>query len=255
MPSIRSLAVASATALALAATASPAAAQVIGDYHLDDNAPGSPRPLVDSGPLGMHGSVGDKVVKDVDLGGGQTGYYFPGPAWGYDPERMATAPEDDRFDPETEPYAVTIRFRTHHGHPNIVQKGQSGQTGGFWKFVLKNGWPRCHYRDRTGRTSATGFVRQGNEYKVTDGKWYTVRCERMADRTRITLNYGTPDAVSRQNRKSTGDIDNRSPLMLGGKLFCKKQGVGCDYFQGWIDWVMIEKGDDIPTTLYPDRVY
>ncbi len=53
--------------------------------------------------------------------------------------RLVTWQDDNRLDPGTQPYAVTIRFKTGAVDPNIIQKGQDNQTGGYCKFALKKG--------------------------------------------------------------------------------------------------------------------
>ena len=105
-------------------------------------------------------------------------------------------PDNVNLDPGTQPYRVTVRFRTSNGaDPNIIQKGQSGQTGGFWKLVLHQGWPRCHFRDSNGVTKAIGFVKGFPSYvKAGDGQWHTLICERLSNGVRITIDPGAPRA-------------------------------------------------------------
>ena len=113
------------------------------------------------------------------------------------PNRLVTWNDDTRLDPGTSPYAVTIRIKTGAVDPNIIQKGQANQTGGYWKLALKKGWPRCHFRDAAGNTKAIGFVNEPRpETKVADGQWHTLRCERTSTGVRMTINYGEPNAIS-----------------------------------------------------------
>ena len=223
----------------LVVSAGMASAQVIAQWEMNDAR--SARTMPDSSGNGFTGTIGNRVTTGISTGTGLA-YNFPGPASGYDPGRLVTIPDNPALDPGTAPYAVTLRFRTPNSEPNIVQKGQSGQTGGFWKFVLKKGYPRCHFRDENNRTKAIGFVDMGRAYKVDDNQWHTVRCERTATGTRVTLNYGEPNAVSKFIRGTIGRIDNKRPFLIGGKLDCATAGVGCDYFRGQIDYVRVEKG-------------
>lgn len=216
-----------------------ASAQVVADWGMNEGTQAT-RMIDDSGN-GFTGDIGSLVVTGRVRAGSGYAYDFRGPRGGYRPEQLVTVPDDSRLDPGTEPYAVTLRFRTNASDPNIVQKGQSGQRGGYWKFVLKRGWPRCHFRDENHNTKAIGFVKGSPAYKVDDGQWHTVRCERLANGVRVTLNYGEPNAVSRFIRGSIGRIDNRRPLSIGGKLDCARADVGCDYFVGQIDWIRIDR--------------
>lgn len=267
---LRAFALATTTTLALSATVTGASADVVVDYRMDETS-STPRVMTDSSGNnngnGYPGTVGEDVRMNQSLADGQRGYYFPGPFSGYDPGRIATVEDEvagnaSALDPGTSTYAVTVRFRTTASRPNIVQKGQNGQNGGFWKLVLKEGWPRCHYEDSTGRIRAIGFVNTSTAYKVNDGDWHTLRCERLSTGVRVTLDYGTPGAVSKFISGTLGTVDNKHPLMVGGKLYCPegatlpKNGreVNCDYFVGWIDWVMIEKGT-LSTTPFPDHLY
>jgi hypothetical protein len=219
-----------------------ATADTVADWQMNEAAGASV--INDSSAHGYDGTIGDEVTTGVLFDGGPArGYFFPGPEWGYDPGRLATIPDtvggrSDNLDPGTEPYAVTLRFRTTAHHPNIVQKGQSGMTGGFWKFVLKNGYPRCHYRDENGRTKAIGFVDMGSQYKADDGAWHVIRCERLANGVRVTMDGWATKFIS----GSIGRVDNKRPFLIGGKLDCASESVGCDYFRGQIDYVTVEKG-------------
>jgi hypothetical protein len=230
-----------------------AAAEEVANYQMNDPVPaqGGARVILDSSGNGLHGDVGSLVRYRQPLDGGNYAFYFPGPFSGYDPERIATVPDvwgndNARLDPQTQPYAVTLRFRTTASRPNIVQKGQNASFGGFWKFVLKEGWPRCHFRDENGNVTAIGFVKTLNEYKANDGQWHVATCERTATGVRVTL-----DGVSKFNSGALGNINSRMPLMIGGKLNCNPESgqtapngrpVNCDYYQGWIDWLRITKG-------------
>jgi hypothetical protein len=236
---IRALVVPAAGVLALGVPAT-ATADVVADWQMNEGKGASV--LIDS-ENDYNGTIGNKVTTGVDLGGGATGHFYPGPEWGYDPGRLSTIPDawggsTSDLDPGTQPYAVTVRFKTTAHHPNIVQKGQSGMSGGFWKFVLKNGWPRCHFRDGNGRTKAIGFVKMGSEYKADDGDWHVIRCERLANGVKVSMDGWASKFIS----GSIGSVDNKRPFLIGGKLDCASADVGCDYVRGQIDYVKLEKG-------------
>ncbi len=225
----------------LLSTPAVASAELVVGYEMEE--PWGASVLEDSGPHGLDGYIGNLVGRRAKVGNGDFGLNFKGPVWKANDERLALVPDDVRLDPGTEPYRVTIRFRTNNGKdPNIVQKGQSGQTGGFWKLVLHNGWPRCHFRDGNRRTKAIGFVKGYPDYvKAGDGKWHTLICERTSTGVRIEIDPGEPEGASNFIRGTIGRIDNSRPLSIGGKVDCNIRPVGCDYFTGTLAYVRIER--------------
>jgi hypothetical protein len=225
----------------LVATPAVAAADVVVDYEMEEGTDATV--LVDSGPNSLDGYIGNLVQRHVFVATDDYGLTFQGPKWIANDERLATVPDNPLLDPGTGPYRVTVRFRTTDGKdPNIVQKGQSGQTGGFWKVVLHNGWPRCHFRDGNNNTKAIGFVNGFPDYvKAGDGKWHTFICERTTDGVRATIDPGDPEGATNFIRGTIGRIDNVRPLSIGGKVDCDIQTVGCDYFTGTMAYVRIER--------------
>ena len=228
-----------ALVLGVGATAS---ADVIANYEMEEGV--GDTVLVDSGPNALNGTIGSLVTRRVFVGTDDYGFTFSGPRTVANHERLANVPDDVRLDPGTQPYRVSVRFRTTNGaDPNIVQKGQSGQTGGYWKVVLHKGWPRCHFRDSRGVTKAIGFVDKGfpDYVKAGDGKWHTLICERLADGVRATIDPGDPEGATNFLRGAIGTIDSKRPLSIGGKTDCNVVTVGCDYFDGSIAWIRIDR--------------
>ena len=194
--------------------------------------------MVDS--AGDHdGTIGRRVTLSGHA------YTFPGETrrtegahGAYQPGRLVRVPESDALDPRDGAFAVTIRFKMLDDgphKPNLIQKGQSNQPGGYWKVAINTGWPRCHFRDADGNTAAVGFVHGLDDYKVTDGDWHTVTCQRLADgRTSVTL-----DGTTRTWSSTTGNLNNNRPLVIGGKLDCASDRTGCDYINAKVRWVTI----------------
>jgi hypothetical protein len=235
-----------AAGIAILVTATTASADVVAEYNMEEQV--GDTVLVDSGPNGLNGYIGSLVQRQVFIDTGDYGFTFSGPRDAND-ERLANVADNPLLDPGTLPYRVTVRFRTTNGaDPNIVQKGQSGQTGGYWKVVLHKGWPRCHFRDYRGVTKAIGFVDKGfpDYVKAGDGKWHTLICERLADGVRATIDPGDPEGATNFISGSIGRIDNSRPLSIGGKTDCDQVTVGCDYFDGTIAWIRIERPVDVP---------
>ena len=178
-------------------------AYVIGSWQMDETA-GSTQ-MMDSSGNGLHGTIGsDVVLHEANPSG--WGYRFKGDWWVVNPNRLVTWQDDDRLDPGTEPYAVTIRFKTGAVDPNIIQKGQDNQTGGYFKLALKKGQPRCHFEDGTHNTRAIGFVGDPRpETNVADGDWHTLRCEKTATGVRLTIDYGEAGAITKNIKGTLGN--------------------------------------------------
>jgi hypothetical protein len=189
--------------------------------------------LVDSSPNALNGTVGASVSKGLTDGstvfhGRSTVAPDTSP---YDPGRLATVPSATKLNPDTGLYAVTVRFRTTAPDGNMIQKGQSGTTGGYWKLEMNAGAVTCLFRggDGSQRSVATPTA-------LNDGTWKTLRCERTAAGVAIFVN-GT-QVVSRTG--VTGNVANSSVFAIGGKASCNQVTVGCDYFSGDIDYVRVE---------------
>lgn len=204
---------------------SPASAQTVASWNMNER----------SGRV-MHDQIANhdgRLGRLVDPGGGV--YRFPGVPRPrvYRPSVIVKVPESNNLDPGGGNFAVTVRMFTNRGHPNIVQKGQANQTGGYWKVEqAPGGWMRCAFRDGRNRDRAVGAG------LVVVRKWATVRCVNTPSFTRIIVKAGGRRMV-RTNVGPLSPINNTRPLVVGGKLDCR-DGT-CDYFRGRINWVRIEK--------------
>ncbi len=197
----------------------------------------------DSSGHNLDGIIGSAVVTGVLTSQGHRAYRFQGDRAVVNDRRLVRVPDNALLEPTNGTFAVTLRMKTGAHDPNIIQKGQSETTGGYWKFVLNDGWPRCHFRDGNHNTLAIGFVNNTDpETKVDDNNWHVIRCERTTDGVRATIDPGTPRAQTRFLRGSIGSVNNTFPLTIGGKRDCNGTTVTCDYFAGLIDWVRIKKG-------------
>jgi hypothetical protein len=228
------IAVALAGALALAVPANAASFPLATSLQMNEG-PGATT-AVDSSGNGLNGIVGSHVQTGVALTGGGTGYRFPylkpntPPA---DPEHLVTIPHNDRLNPGTGNFAVEIRMRTTHSFGNVIQKGQAGSKGGYWKFQQPSGKITCLFRGSAGSSTAGA----GSTVRVNDGNWHTVRCERTASMVTMLID----GVVTGRNRNATGTIANTRPVTIAGKGNCDQVTITCDYFSGDIDYVKIEK--------------
>lgn len=216
--------------------ASAAATVRIADWQMNEAA--GARTMVDSSGNGIDGSIGT-AVQTGSTYAGATGY-----RWGSTnpngypakPERLVTVP-NDRLNPGTRDYAVTVRFRTTHSYGNMIQKGQSATPGGYFKWEIPKGMLMCLYRSRDSQGNLLGQKAVTTPVPLNDGAWHTVRCEKTVDRVTMTIDGTT---VVRSSRSTIGPIANTMPLSIGGKVDCDQIKVTCDYFAGDIDWVRIE---------------
>ena len=227
------ISVALAGALAMAAPANAAINQPVAIWQM--NEPAGATTMVDSSANRLDGTVGSHVQTGVALTGGGTGYRFPyirpntPPA---DPEHLVTVPNSIALNPGTGDYAVEIRMRTTHSFGNVIQKGQAGSKGGYWKFQQPSGKISCLFRGSAGSSTASA----GSTVRVNDGNWHTVRCERTASMVTMTID----GVVTGRNRNATGTIANTRPVTIAGKGNCDQVEITCDYFSGDIDYVRIE---------------
>jgi Laminin G domain len=186
-----------------------------------------------SGPS-SDGSIGSAVSTGVRYKGA-TVYrfgYVPRTQSPAQPQRLVTV-HKAALNPGTEDFAVTIRYRSSHVGGNLIQKGQSQSSGGFFKIEQPDGSGNlnCVFR------GPLGSVAVGSGRPLDNGHWHTIRCERTF--TSLTL---TVDGVRTDSTYgSTGNITNSMPLTIGGKLNCNTTQT-CDYFAGDIDFITIQVG-------------
>jgi hypothetical protein len=222
-----------AGALALAVPANAASYPLATSLQM--NEPPGATSAVDSSGNGLNGIVGTHVQTAVALTGGGTGYRFPyirpntPPA---DPAHLVTIPHNDRLNPGTGNFAVEFRMRTTHSFGNVIQKGQAGSKGGYWKFQQPSGKISCLFRGSAGSSTASA----GSTVRVNDGNWHTVRCERTSSMVTMLID----GVVTGRNRNATGTIANTRPVTIAGKGNCDQVEITCDYFSGDIDYVKIE---------------
>jgi hypothetical protein len=221
-----------AAALSMASPARAAINQPVAIWQM--NEPAGSTTMVDSSGNGINGVIGTDVLTGTALSGGGTGYRFTfvqpnqPPA---NPERLVQVANRTALNPGSGDFAVEFRMRTTHSFGNLVQKGQSGSKGGYFKFQQPSGKISCLFRGSAGSsTASSGAVR------VNDGQWHVVRCERTSSSVTMTVD----GRVTGRNRNPTGTIANTRPLTIAGKLNCDQVNTTCDYFAGDLDYLKIE---------------
>ncbi len=212
-------------AVATAGGASAAASTTVGLWNFNEAAGATV--AVDSSGFGQSGAVGSLVTTGVSGAYRfNTGYTLP------QDQRLVKVASSTRLDPGAGNYAVTVRFKTTRAASNVVQKGQSGTPGGYWKFEIHNGLATCHFRGGDGSQRAVLSTS-----RVDNGAWHVVRCDRSSTAVWITV-----DGVKQKTLTGpTGTIANTWPLSIGGKSSCNQTTIGCDFYAGDIDYVRIQK--------------
>jgi hypothetical protein len=233
--------VAASTALTVAAVTPAAGVAItnVGDWRMGERAGATV--MVDSSGNRLDGTIGSAVRPGVSITGAEGGTAYQ---WAFTqpnaapakPERLVQVRDNSLLDPGTRDYAVTIRYSTTQAFGNLLQKGQSGARGGYWKFQAPKGVLSCLFRGAEGSKSVNSGV------PLNDGAWHTVRCERTADRLTMTVDAGTSAQITRRALGVTGNISNSNPLTIGGKANCDQITITCDYFTGAIDYVRIQAG-------------
>jgi hypothetical protein len=191
--------------------------------------------LVDSGPNHLNGTIGAHVV----LSG--TAHTFPatikrGDGGTVDPKRLDLV-SSSLLNPGTATFSVTFRLRVPSvaaSLGNVMQKGQTGTPGGFWKVQLDGG----HGRILCSFVSPTGSGSIFNPKIIADNQWHVVTCRRTPTSVATIV-----DGVSATIAHPVGNISNTWPLSIGGKSSCSATPHhDCDYFIGNIDYVEVLKG-------------
>jgi hypothetical protein len=201
------------------------------------NEPPGSTTMLDSSGNGINGTIGSSVLTGVEvLGSTAYRWTFRKPAAPpAEPGRLVMV-DDARLNAGTRDFAVTVRFRTTNSFGNMIQKGQSGSVGGYFKWEIPKGNLMCLFKGLGPKGGY--FVRtvRSDPIRLNDGAWHTVRCERLPDRIVMTID-GT---VTHTTFGKTGVISNNVPLTIGGKSQCDQVTITCDYFAGDIDSVLIQ---------------
>lgn len=224
----KTLAATLAAGLVLAA---PASAATLADWEMNE-APGATTMVDSSGHV--NGAIGSAVQTGVNVQGARAyRWVFTSPtAPPPKPERLVQA-KSSTLNPGSGTYSVTMRYRTTKHFGNIVQKGQAGSAGGYFKLENPNGRLNCVFR---GVNSSGTLVRKAVESGViSDGSWHTIVCTRTSSGLSLTVD----GALVATAKGSTGNISNSRPVTIGGKLNCDQVKTTCDYFTGDIDYIKI----------------
>jgi hypothetical protein len=131
-------------------------------------------------------------------------------------------------------FAFSARVKFTHLPPpetwDVVRKGVSTSSGGYWKLELFTGnggaRARCFWKDGGGTTIS---VVKGTG--LNNGQWHHIVCRRTGDTFSITV-----DGQTSSNDRSLGSIANTSYLSVGAKPG------GGDAYRGLMDDVRVSAG-------------
>ena len=214
------------------AFAAPASAATLANWQLNEGS--NATVMVDSSGH-VNGTIGSAVQTNFKFDGA-TGYHwvFTSPtAPPANPERIVQA-NSSTLNPNSGNYTVVLRYRTTKHFGNIVQKGQAGSSGGYFKIENPNGKLTCVFR---GTNSSGNFQRKQvvSPGVLSDGQWHVARCARTASALTLTID----GSVVATANGSSGNITNTRPISIAGKLNCDQVKTTCDYFTGDIDYITI----------------
>ncbi len=203
------------------------------------NEPSGASVIIDSTGNGYNGTIGQDVVTGVQEEDATTyRWLFTPPTESYEPERIVNVPHYPELNPGSGNYSITMRYRTNVAFGNIVQKGQGGAAGGYWKIENPAGYLTCVFR---GVANNGGWNRREvvSSLPLNDGEYHTITCERIDNTLRLIVDGVLDDTAN----NSYGSIVNDRPLSIGGKTNCNNTTISCDYFSGWIDEISISRPD------------
>lgn len=218
-------AVAGLAALLTAAGPADAATVRVATWKMND--PVGSTTMVDSS-----GDNDGTIGSDVRLSGRTFFFPFRTPSSGARPEHLVTVPDAPGLSPGSGDWAVTVRFKTTRSFGHVLQKGQAGSAGGYFKMRMPNGVVSCLFRGAAGSRSVNSRV------PLNDGQWHVVSCKRAGDTVTMTVD-GTTTSTS---TGPTGLITNQVPFTIGGKPNCDGVKVTCDYWSGEVDYVWVAAG-------------
>ena len=211
--------------------AAPASAATLADWEMNE-APGAHTMIDSSGHA--NGVIGSALTTGVN-GLGATGYHwaFLSPtAPPANPERLVQV-NSSSLNPNSGNYTVELRYRTTQHFGNIVQKGQAGSSGGYWKIENPNGRINCVFRGKVNGVLKRKAVESPSV--LSDNTWHIATCARTSTKLTLSIDGHVVDTASGK----TGSISNSRPLTIGGKLDCNQVTTTCDYYTGDIDYIKI----------------
>lgn len=223
-----------------AQAAPPSGMSVVADWEMNE-APGA-SVAKDSGPSHLDGAVGN-VIRTGQVQGSSTFYTYPyGPPnkTPADTPRLVTV-DSAALNPGNRDFSISFTYRTTRDFGNIIQKGQHGAKGGYFKIEQPMGHLTCLFRGVLPNGQLNGVL-VNSGILLDDGNWHAITCTRTANEVTMTID-GT---LTRRTTGQSGNISNTVPLTIGGKTNCDQVAVTCDFFTGDIDRVEMDAVNPAP---------
>ncbi len=211
------------TSLALTPPATAATMTTLALWNMNET---SGATLVDSSGHGINGTIGSEVVKNGSV---HTFNFLKPSTPPAHPGHIDTV-TSSQLNPGTRDYSITIRLKWTNSFGNIIQKGQSGTTGGYFKWQAPGGKVQCLFRGSSGNAGV------GSPTALNNGQWHVINCTRTATQVTMTVD----GALVATLKHATGTISNTKVLSIAGKSTCDQITVTCDYWVGQIDYVQIQ---------------
>ena len=220
------LAAAAAIAVATVYVTQPATAATMTTLVLYNMNETSGTTLVDSSGNGIDGTIGSEVKLD---GTEHTFLYLKPNTPPARPGHIDTV-TSSLLNPGTRDFSITLRLKWTNSFGNIIQKGQSGTVGGYFKWQAPKGIVQCLFRGSAGNAGV------GSLRPLNDGQWHVINCTRTATMVTMTVDGTLVSTL----KHATGTISNTKPLTIAGKNTCDQIKITCDYWVGQIDYVQIQ---------------
>jgi hypothetical protein len=221
-----------AAALSLPALPAAASAGTVAWWPMDET---SGATMIDSSGAGNNGTLTNVAL-------GQPG--LQGRAYGFNgTSSIVKVPSRDSLNPDpaagspatftvTAHVAFTVVPSAAVGDYDLIRKGISSTTGGYWKMEIyanssrTQGQAMCQMK---GSQGTTGTFTAGPN--LADGRWHTIQCVKRATSVSVVV-----DNVTYTKNVTVGRIANTAKLTVGAK------NGGGDWFNGRMDEVGITTG-------------
>jgi len=213
--------------VAVLATTAPAHAAVDrGSWLMNDQVPPSGQRGVmdDATANNNNGAVGTRVSMRVPYGSSY-GYEFRGSGDVRNRENVVLVNDSSTLDPGTRNVTLSVEVTTTDSNANIMQKGQAGTPGGYYKVEINSGRPGCQFYGTNKEKNYTWPT------AINNGRPHTIVCKKYGSYITITVDGVTSKPQYTAGAASIGSISNAKQLVIGGKAECGS-GVSCDYFAG-----------------------
>jgi hypothetical protein len=158
--------------------------------------------------------------------------------WTFDGDGLATtSSDDDAFDPGTSSFTVSVEVRSSTmpsssvGDYDLVRKGLSGTSGGYWKLEMI---PNSARTKTLALCQMTGGRLKWAPFSLTDGQWHTITCTRDAS--------GPTLKITIDGKSKTKSINSARKIANSSKLYVGAKDSGNDEYTGDMDELTLSVG-------------